>query len=114
MLEFGVSQPEIDEVRAEWDFMVGYAECDFVEKDLHQSSPWPRLLVRQRRTSRVDFDFEEKSESFYTGYHQRSTNVSCICGRHLTSQPTRHVSHGPTFQPWSDAKAIISRISDCR
>ena len=32
MLEFGVSQLEMDEVRAEWSFMVGNAECDFVER----------------------------------------------------------------------------------
>jgi hypothetical protein len=54
MLEFGVSQPEMDEVRAEWDFMVDNAECDFVERDFHQSSPWPRPLAQQSRTLRLD------------------------------------------------------------
>ena len=30
-LEFVVSVPEMDEVAAEWDFIVGNAECDLVE-----------------------------------------------------------------------------------
>jgi hypothetical protein len=30
-------------VAAECDFIVGNAECDFVDRDFHQRSPWPRL-----------------------------------------------------------------------
>jgi hypothetical protein len=33
--------PEMDEMAAEWDFIVGNAECDFVERGFHHSSPWP-------------------------------------------------------------------------
>ena len=32
-LEFVVSVPEMDEVAAEWDFIVGNAKCDFVERE---------------------------------------------------------------------------------
>jgi hypothetical protein len=33
--EFGVRVPEMDKVAAEWDFIVGNAECDLVERDFH-------------------------------------------------------------------------------
>jgi hypothetical protein len=34
-LEFPVSVPEMDEVAAEWDFIVGNAERDLVGRDFH-------------------------------------------------------------------------------
>ena len=37
-LELGVSVPEMDEVAAEWDFIVGDAECDLAERDFHNRS----------------------------------------------------------------------------
>jgi len=37
----------VDEVASEGDFIIGNAECDFVERDFHQSSPRPTPSCRQ-------------------------------------------------------------------
>jgi hypothetical protein len=42
-LEFGVSVPEMDQVAAESDFIVGNAKCDFGERAFHETSPWLRV-----------------------------------------------------------------------
>ena len=39
-------------------FIVGTAVCDCVVRDLHQSSPWPRLFARQRRMCGLTLIFE--------------------------------------------------------
>src|ERR1700752_2798543 len=42
-LEFVVIVPKMDDVSAEWYFIVGNAECDLVERGFHYSSPWPAV-----------------------------------------------------------------------
>jgi hypothetical protein len=53
--EFGVSVPEMDEMAAEWDFILSNAESDLVGRDFHESSPVDRDCSAKQDV--VDFIF---------------------------------------------------------